>query len=103
MPLGEATRVLTGSDAGWRGDVNATATLRGTLGDAVLAGNLKLGHLRRAEFIPEKMLDVSVECSAHLAVNVAVLHQPACTVSPAPIRHLGFGAVDAAPWKAPSM
>jgi AsmA family len=96
-PLGEATRVLTGSDAGWRGDVDAAATLHGTLGDAVLGGNLKLRNLRRAEFIPEKMLDVSVECSAHMAVNVAVLHQPACTVSPAPISHLGFGAVDAAP------
>jgi len=96
-PLGEATRVLTGSDAGWRGDVDASATLHGTLGDAVLGGNLKLRNLRRAEFIPEKMLDVSVECSAHMAVNVAVLHQPACTVSPTPIRHLGFGAVDTAP------
>jgi|GEM_PF-3232807 len=96
-PLGEATRVLTGSDAGWRGDVDATATLHGTLGDALLGGNLKLRNLRRAEFIPEKMLDVSVECSAHMAVDIAVLHQPACTVSPTPISHLGFGAVDTTP------
>ncbi|HEY5328771.1 MAG TPA: AsmA family protein [Acidobacteriaceae bacterium] len=96
-PLGEATRVLTGSDAGWRGDVYATATLHGTLGDAVLGGNLKLTNLRRAEFIPEQMLDVSVECSAHMAVDVAVLTAPACTVSPTPISHLGFGAVDTAP------
>jgi AsmA family len=96
-PLGEATRVLTGSDAGWRGDVDATATLHGTLGDAVLGGNLKLTSLRRAEFVPEKMLDVSMECSAHMAVDVAVLTGPACTVSPTPISHLGFGAVDTVP------
>ena len=66
-PLGEATRVLTGSDAGWRGDVDMTATLHGTLGDAVLSGNLKLGHLRRTEFIPKKMLDVSMEVLSNIA------------------------------------
>jgi hypothetical protein len=96
-PLGEATRLLTGSDAGWRGSVDATASLHGTLGDAVLAGNLKLGSLRRAEFVPEKLLDVSVECSAHMAVDLAVLHAPQCTVSPAPISHFGFGAEATAP------
>jgi hypothetical protein len=96
-PLGETTRVLTGSDAGWRGAVDATASLHGTLGDAVLNGNLKLSDLRRAEFIPAKMLDVNMECVGHLAVAIAVLHEPTCTVSPTPISHIGFGAVERAP------
>jgi hypothetical protein len=95
-PLGEASRVLTGSDAGWRGTVDATASLQGTLGDALLSGNLTLSDLRRAEFIPAKMLDVNMECGGHLAVTVAVLHEPTCTLSPTPIHHLGFGTVEPA-------
>jgi hypothetical protein len=97
VPLGEASRVLTGNDAGWRGTVDATASLQGTLGDALLGGNLKLSDLRRAEFIPAKMLDVNMECGGHLAVTVAVLHEPMCTLSPTPIHHIGFGAVELAP------
>jgi hypothetical protein len=53
--------------------------------------------LRRAEFIPEKLLDVSMECTAHMAVAIAVLHEPGCTLTPTPISHLGFGAVATAP------
>jgi len=97
VPLGEASRVLTGEDAGWRGTVDATASLQGTLGNALLAGKLKLSDLRRAEFIPAKMLDLDMECGGHLAVTVAVLHEPMCTLSPTPIRHIGFGAVEEAP------
>jgi len=96
-PLGEASRVLTGNDAGWRGGVDATANLQGTLGDAVLGGNVRLSELRRAEFIPARPLDVDVECGGHLAVVVAVLHDPTCTFSPTPIHHFGFGAVEQLP------
>jgi len=80
-PLGEASRVLTGNDAGWRGTMEATATLHGTLGDAPMTGSLKLRGVRRADFIPGKLLDVDVDCMGHLAVNTALIHQPACTTS----------------------
>jgi AsmA protein len=80
-PLGETSRVLTGNDAGWRGSVDAAVTLHGTLGDAPMTGTLKLRGVRRADFIPGKTLDVDVECMGHLAVNTAVIHQPACTTS----------------------
>lgn len=97
LPLGEATRVLTRSDAGWRGAVEASATLHGTLSDAVLNGTVKIAELRRAEFIPAHPLDLNMECSAHMAVATAVLREPNCTLSPRPITHLGFGAVPTAP------
>lgn len=100
LPLGEATRVLTRSDAGWRGAVEASVTLHGTLSDAVLNGNLKVGGLRRAEFIPAHPMDLSMECSAHMAVATAVLREPACTLSPTPITHMGFGVVASAPQSA---
>ncbi len=88
-PLGEATRVLTGRDAGWRGGVEATASLRGTLGDAVLMGNMKLDGVRRADFIPAKTLDLNAECTGHLSVTVALLREPTCTISPTPISRIG--------------
>ncbi len=80
-PLGEASRVLTGADAGWRGGVEATTTLHGTLGDATVNGSLKLTDVRRADFIPEKMLNLDVDCSGHLAVASAVMRGPACTLA----------------------
>ncbi|MDQ2926234.1 MAG: AsmA family protein, partial [Acidobacteriota bacterium] len=80
-PLGEASRVLTGVDAGWRGGVEATATLHGTLGDAAVSGSLKLTDVRRADFIPAKMLNLNVDCSGHLAVATAVMRGPACTLA----------------------
>jgi hypothetical protein len=96
-PLGEATRMLMGGDAGWRGTVDATATLRGTLGDAALTGNVKVSNLRRAEFVPAKTLDVNMECAGRLAVTLAVLHEPTCTLSPSPISRLRFGAAEETP------
>jgi AsmA protein len=80
-PLGEASRVLTGVDAGWRGNLEATSALNGTLGDATLTTTLKLTNLRRADFIPAKMLNVEVECNGHVVVSVALLHEPSCTLA----------------------
>lgn len=79
-PLGEASRLLTGKDAGWRGDVDASATAHGTFGDAILSTRLRLANIRRAEFIPAHRLDVELDCTGHLAITSAVLTEPACTV-----------------------
>lgn len=80
-PLGEASRVLTGTDAGWRGGVEATATLHGTLGDAAFSSGLKLSNVRRADFIPATTLNLDVDCTGHLAVASAVVREPACTLA----------------------
>jgi AsmA protein len=77
-PLGEATILVTGKDAGWRGSTTVTAALSGPLGAASLHVSLHLNDLRRAEFIPTKPLDVAVECSSLADVTSAVLHQPHC-------------------------
>ena len=79
-PLGEASRVLIGFDAGWRGNLEATATINGTLGDATLNSTLNLTNLRRADFIPAKMLNLDVECNAHLVVPTALMREPSCTM-----------------------
>ncbi len=79
-PLGEASRILTGDDLGWRGSLNADATLAGTLGDAQLGGKLTLGGLRRAEFFPTHPLDLQITCSSGLQLREAVLAKLQCTL-----------------------
>lgn len=63
-PLGEATRVLFGHDAGWRGEMNLSANIRGTLGESAITARLNLSDTRRADFVPQKSLDAQAECFA---------------------------------------
>lgn len=79
-PLGEATKLLTGNDAGWRGGITVEATLLGKLGAAKLSTNVHLSDLRRAEFVPAKSLDVQVDCTGTLEVPTAIVRMPSCAV-----------------------
>ncbi len=79
-PLGEASRLLSGSDADWRGNLTVEATLQGKLGVAKLATKLHFEDLRRADFVPEKSIDVQVECTGTLETMTAVVHTPACSM-----------------------
>ncbi len=79
-PLGEATRILTGTDWGWRGLLNVDATLAGTLGDARLNAKTTLGGLRRAEFFPARPLDLQITCGSAFALHPATLTAMHCSV-----------------------
>jgi len=79
-PLGEATRLLSGEDAGWRGGLTVEATLTGKLGAAKLATKVHLEDLHRADFVPTKSLDIAIECSGTLEMMTAVVHNPACSL-----------------------
>lgn len=79
-PLGEVSKVITGSDKDWRGTLMAEASLLGRLGDAELKTSLNFNDLRRADFVPEKTLDVHVECSGMVNVTTAVVLSPQCSV-----------------------
>jgi len=63
-PLGEATRVLSGRDAGWRGQMNLTANIRGTFGESAVTTRLTLTDARPADFVPEKLLNSQAACFA---------------------------------------
>lgn len=80
VPLGQASRILTGDDQGWRGTLNLDATLAGTLGDARLGTKLTLGDLRRAEFFPTHPLDLQMQCAAGLQLRPAALSGLQCTL-----------------------
>ncbi|HEU4637180.1 MAG TPA: AsmA family protein [Edaphobacter sp.] len=63
-PLGEATRVLFGRDAGWRGNMSMAANIRGTFGESAVTTRLTLADARPADFVPEQLLNTQVECFA---------------------------------------
>ncbi|MGA8940937.1 MAG: AsmA family protein [Acidobacteriaceae bacterium] len=79
-PLGEASKLLMGADAEWRGNLSANATLAGTLGAAKLRTTIHLEDLRRATFIPIATMDVQADCRGTLNVTTAVLNDPDCSV-----------------------
>ena len=79
-PLGQASLLLLGSDQGWRGRLNAEASLAGTLEQAAIASKITLGGLRRAEFAPALPLDLQVTCGAGLSIATATAGQLRCTM-----------------------
>ncbi len=79
-PMGEASRILSGNDMGWRGTLNVDATLAGTLGAAHLATKLTLTDLRRADFAATNPLDLQVTCVAGLSVPAVTATGLLCTL-----------------------
>lgn len=79
-PLGEASKVALGNDADWRGTLMAEATLMGKLGDADLKTSISVDDLRRAEFVPAKLLEFHAECSGKIDVTTAIVLSPQCNV-----------------------
>lgn len=62
--LGQATRVLFGYDAGFRGELNLSTNIRGTLAESAVTTRLRLSNARRADFVPENPLNTEAECFA---------------------------------------
>ncbi len=87
-PLGEASRLLTGNDAGWRGTIFVEAHLAGELSTATLTTHLQLNDLRRADYVPAQPLDVSVDCSATSDIARAVLSNANCAAPVGDIKPL---------------
>ena len=61
--LGQLSRLLTGSDAGWRGDLTGDLHLEGTAGTARVTTRLRATGVRRAEFAPAEPLDFDANCA----------------------------------------
>jgi AsmA protein len=80
-PMGEASKMLSGQDAGWRGNLNVEASLRGLLGAAKLTTTIHMEELRRSEFVPLEAMDVRADCRGTLDVTAAVVTDPDCAVT----------------------
>ena len=77
-PLGEASRVITGRDAGLRGDLRLNLSAHGTVGDSVLKSSLQLRGARRSEFVPPRSLDLRLECQATASEIFHAFHGVRC-------------------------
>ena len=62
VPLGQASLLLFGRDAGLRGDMTLSANVQGTVSDSAIQTHLQLTGARRADFVPAQSLDVDLQC-----------------------------------------
>ena len=69
--LGQLTRLLLGSDAGWRGDLTGELHLDGTADAAQIKTRLRATGVHRAEFAPAAPMDFDANCTlqAHFSAR----------------------------------
>lgn len=61
--LGQLSRLVTGSDPGWRGDLTGDVHLDGTVASMQVNARLRATGVHRAEFAPPEPLDFDANCS----------------------------------------
>src|SRR5579875_1209511 len=79
-PLGEASKLVSGNDRGWRGTLHSDLSLQGPLGSAALNTKITFVDLRRADFVPVHSLDESISCTSKADLPSATLSNLACEV-----------------------
>jgi hypothetical protein len=62
VPLGQASLVVFGRDAGLRGDMILSTNAQGTISNSAIQTRLQLTGARRADFVPAQALDVDLQC-----------------------------------------
>jgi uncharacterized protein involved in outer membrane biogenesis len=81
-PLGGATQLLLGRDAGIRGDLALSAHTQGTIGNSAVTAHLHLDKLRRADFVPQSPLTVDITCRSAATNSFHSFPDPACAWTP---------------------
>src|ERR1035437_2060560 len=69
--LGQFTRLLIGSEAGWRGDLTGELRIEGTPDAAQIKTRLRATGVHRSEFDPAALMDFDANCSllAHFSAR----------------------------------
>jgi AsmA protein len=84
VPLGQASLVLFGHDAGLRGDMTLSANAQGTVSNSALQAHLQLTGARRADFVPAvQSLDVDLQCLGAATNDFHSFQQIHCSWPPA--------------------
>jgi hypothetical protein len=76
--LGQLTRLLLGSDAGWRGDLTGELHLDGTAEMAQIKARLRAVGVHRAEFAPAAPLDFDANCALVARFTTRSIDNLAC-------------------------
>ena len=67
VPLGAASWVVMGRDAGMRGEMTLSASVVGTVGENTSTVRLEAERVRRADFVPARPLTLDISCKAETA------------------------------------
>ncbi|MFP5236680.1 MAG: AsmA family protein [Acidobacteriota bacterium] len=76
--LGQLSRLLLGSDQGWRGDLTGELHLDGTVASAKVKTRLRASSVHRSEFAPAAPLDFDATCSFKFLAANRSLQDLAC-------------------------
>ena len=76
--LGQLSRLLTGSDPGWRGDLRAEMKMDGTADSAQVTSRLRASGVHRAEFAPAEPLDFDANCGFVYHYSARTIEKLAC-------------------------
>jgi uncharacterized protein involved in outer membrane biogenesis len=87
--LGQLTRLILGSDPGWRGDLTGELHLDGTAEAAQVKTRLRATGVHRAEFAPASPLDFDARCSFDYHHSIRSVENLACD-SPLGDGHIRF-------------
>ncbi|MBS1803218.1 MAG: AsmA family protein [Acidobacteria bacterium] len=77
--LGQLSRLIIGSDPGWRGDLTAEMKLDGTAESAQMTTRLRASGVHRAEFAPAEPLDFDANCSMVYHYSARTIEKLACS------------------------
>lgn len=76
--LGQLSRLILGSDPGWRGDLTGEMQLDGTAADAQIKARLRATGVHRAEFAPADALDFDANCTLRYHYAARSIENLAC-------------------------
>lgn len=76
--LGQLSRLVIGSDPGWRGDLTGQMQVDGTAESAQIRTRLKATNVHRAEFAPADALDFDANCSFLFHYSARSVEKLAC-------------------------
>lgn len=62
--LGQVSRLMLGSDSGWRGDLHAEADFTGDMADLLIRSRMSVADAHRVEFTPINLLSLDARCNA---------------------------------------
>jgi hypothetical protein len=85
--LGQASRLLSGQDQGWRGELNMDGSLRGTLQSLALKWKVHIDNPHRIEFTPISSPSLNASCQATYH-NASVAIENLLCLLPTPPGHL---------------
>jgi uncharacterized protein involved in outer membrane biogenesis len=76
--LGQATKLATGNDKGWRGTLKLAGTITGTPADLVLQTDASIQDFHRYDILSDDALRLGAQCSGHYSTVDRALSQLAC-------------------------